>query len=84
MITLPQLKLRIIETSDKQIVEGLRMTLSTKLVLYSNKWHSIISLVDISKHVYVDEIGEKDYSKIETFTPIFRHWNKSIPCYRHV
>ena len=63
MITPPQLKLRIIETSNQQVVEGLRMTLSAKLVLYSSKWHSIISLVDISKHMYIDEMVKGPFKK---------------------
>ena len=64
IITPPQLKLRIIETSNnQQVVEGLRMTLSTKLVLYSSKWHSIISLVDISRHMYIDEMVKGPFKK---------------------
>ena len=63
IITPPQLKLRIIETSNQQVVEGLRMTLSAKLVLYSSKWHSIISLVDISKHMYIDEMVKGPFKK---------------------
>ncbi|HKU83416.1 MAG TPA: SRPBCC family protein [Candidatus Nitrosocosmicus sp.] len=63
IITPPQLKLRIIETSNQQVVEGLRMTLSAKLVLYSSKWHSIISLVDISKHRYIDEMVKGPFKK---------------------
>ena len=63
IITPPQLKLRIIETSNQQVVEGLRMTLSAKLVLYSSKWHSIVSLVDISKHMYIDEMVKGPFKK---------------------
>jgi ligand-binding SRPBCC domain-containing protein len=63
IITPPQLKLRIIETSNQQVVEGLRMTLSAKLVLYNSKWHSIISLVDISKHMYIDEMVKGPFKK---------------------
>jgi ligand-binding SRPBCC domain-containing protein len=64
IITPPQLKLRIIETSNnQQVVEGLRMTLSTKLVLFSSKWHSIISLVDISRHMYIDEMVKGPFKK---------------------
>ena len=63
IITPPQLKLRIIETSNQQVVEGLRMTLSTKLVLYSSKWHSIISLVDIFRHMYIDEMVKGPFKK---------------------
>jgi len=63
IITPPQLKLRIIETSNQQVVDGLRMTLSAKLVLYSSKWHSIISLVDISKHMYIDEMVKGPFKK---------------------
>jgi len=63
IITPPQLKLRIIETSNQQVVEGLRMTLSAKLVLYSSKLHSIISLVDISKHMYIDEMVKGPFKK---------------------
>ena len=84
IITPPQLKLRIIETSNnQQVVEGLRMTLSAKLVLYTSKWHSITSLADISKHMFIDEKGKRTIQKMETCTPIFRHRKKSIACYRY-
>ncbi len=63
IVTPPNLKLKIIESSDKQIVEGLRMTVSGRLVLYNAKWNSKISLVDISKHVYVDEMVKGPFKK---------------------
>lgn len=63
IITPPNLKLKIITTSDKQIVEGLRMTISARLALYNSKWHSIISLVDISKYEYIDEMVKGPFKK---------------------
>lgn len=36
IVTPPNLKLKIIETSDRQIVEGLRMTVSGRLALYNS------------------------------------------------
>ncbi len=63
IVTPPNLKLNIIETSNKQIVEGLRMTISGRLVLYNSKWNSIISLVDISKHMYIDEMVKGPFKK---------------------
>jgi ligand-binding SRPBCC domain-containing protein len=63
IITPPNMKLKIIETSNKQIVEGLRMTISGRLVLYNSKWNSIISLVDISKHMYIDEMVKGPFKK---------------------
>jgi ligand-binding SRPBCC domain-containing protein len=63
MVTPPQLKLKIIDTSNKQIVEGLRMTLSARLVLYNCKWHSIIPLVDVPKHMYIDEMIKGPFKK---------------------
>jgi len=63
IITPPDLKLQIIETSNKQIVEGLRMTISGRLVLYNSKWNSTISLVDITKHMYIDEMVHGPFKK---------------------
>ncbi|CAN5687419.1 hypothetical protein BH23THE1_BH23THE1_20230 [soil metagenome] len=63
IVTPPKLKLKIIESSDKQIVEGLRMTVSGRLVLYNSKWNSKISLVDISKHMYIDEMVKGPFKK---------------------
>jgi ligand-binding SRPBCC domain-containing protein len=63
IVTPPNLKLKIIETSNKQIVEGLRMTISGRLVLYDSKWNSRISLVDISKHMYIDEMVKGPFKK---------------------
>ncbi len=63
IVTPPNLNLKIIETSDKQIVNGLRMTISGRLFLYNSKWNSIISLVDISKHMYIDEMVKGPFKK---------------------
>ena len=63
IVTPPNLNLKIIETSDKQIVKGLRMTISGRLFLYNSKWNSIISLVDISKHMYIDEMVKGPFKK---------------------
>ena len=63
IVTPPNLNLKIIETSDKQIVKGLRMTISARLFLYNSKWNSIISLVDISKHMYIDEMVKGPFKK---------------------
>lgn len=63
IVTPPNLKLKIIETSDIQIVEGLKMTVSAKLVLYNSKWHSKISLVDKSKYEYIDEMVKGPFKK---------------------
>jgi ligand-binding SRPBCC domain-containing protein len=63
IVTPPNLKLKIIETSNKQIVEGLRMTISARLALYNSKWHSKISLVNISKHEYIDEMVKGPFKK---------------------
>ncbi len=63
IVTPPKLKLKIIETSDKRIVEGLRMTISGRLVLYNSKWISKISLVDIPKHMYIDEMVKGPFKK---------------------
>ncbi|MDN5847301.1 MAG: SRPBCC family protein [Candidatus Nitrosocosmicus sp.] len=63
IVTPPNLKLKIIESSDKLIVEGLRMTVSGRLVLYNSKWNSKISMVDTSKHVYVDEMVKGPFKK---------------------
>lgn len=63
IVTPPKLKLKIIESSDKQIVEGLRMTVSGRLVLYNSKWNSKISLVDISKHMFIDEMVKGPFKK---------------------
>jgi ligand-binding SRPBCC domain-containing protein len=63
IVTPPKLKLKIIESSDKQIVEGLRITVSGRLVLYNSKWNSKISLVDISKHMYIDEMVKGPFKK---------------------
>ena len=63
IVTPPNLNLKVIETSDKQIVKGLRMTISGRLFLYNSKWNSIISLVDISKHMYIDEMVKGPFKK---------------------
>ncbi len=63
IVTPPNLKLKIIETSDRQIVEGLRMTVSGRLALYNSKWYSKISLVDKSKHKYIDEMVKGPFKK---------------------
>ena len=63
IVTPPNLNLKIIETSDKQIIKGLRMTISGRLFLYNSKWNSIISLVDISKHMYIDEMVKGPFKK---------------------
>ncbi|WP_458720535.1 SRPBCC family protein [Candidatus Nitrosocosmicus sp. R] len=63
IITPPNLNLKIIETSDKQIIKGLRMTISGRLFLYNSKWNSIISLVDISRHMYIDEMVKGPFKK---------------------
>jgi ligand-binding SRPBCC domain-containing protein len=63
IVTPPNLKLKIIETSNNHIVEGLRMTVSGRLVLYNSKWNSKISLVDVSKHVYIDEMVKGPFKK---------------------
>lgn len=59
----PNLKLKITESSDKQIVEDLRMTVSGRIVLYNSKWNSKISLVDPSKLVYVGEMVKEPFKK---------------------
>ncbi len=63
IVTPPNLKLKIIETSDKQIVEGLQMTISGRLALYNSKWHSKISMVDVSKYEYIDEMVKGPFKK---------------------
>jgi ligand-binding SRPBCC domain-containing protein len=63
IVTPPNLKLKIIETSNNHIVEGLRMTVSGRLVLYNSKWNSKISLVDVSKYVYIDEMVKGPFKK---------------------
>ena len=63
IVTPPNLKLRIIETSDRQIVESLRMTVSGRLALYNGKWYSKISLVDKSKYKYIDEMVKGSFKK---------------------
>jgi len=63
IVTPPNLNLKVIETSDKQIVKGLRMTISGRLFLYNSKWNSIISLVDISRHMYIDEMVKGPFKK---------------------
>ena len=63
IVTPPNLNLKIIETSDKQIIKGLRMTISGRLFLYNSKWNSIISLVDISRHMYIDEMVKGPFKK---------------------
>ena len=63
IVTPPNLKLKIIETSDREIVEGLRMTVSGRLALYNSKWYSKISLVDKSKHKYIDEMVKGPFKK---------------------
>jgi ligand-binding SRPBCC domain-containing protein len=39
------------------------MTISGRLVLYNSKWISKISLVDISKHMYIDEMVKGPFKK---------------------
>jgi ligand-binding SRPBCC domain-containing protein len=63
IVTPPNLKLKIIETSDRQIVEGLRITVSGRLALYNSKWYSKISLVDKSKYTYIDEMVKGPFKK---------------------
>ena len=63
IVTPPNLKLKIIETSDRQIVEGFRMTVSGRLALYNSKWYSKISLVDKSRHKYIDEMVKGPFKK---------------------
>ena len=63
IVTPPNLKLKIMETSDREIVEGLRMTVSGRLALYNSKWYSKISLVDKSKHKYIDEMVKGPFKK---------------------
>ena len=63
IVTPPNLKLKIIETSDKQIVEGLQMTISGRLALYNSKWYSKISMVDVSKYEYIDEMVKGPFKK---------------------
>jgi ligand-binding SRPBCC domain-containing protein len=63
IVTPPNLKLKIIETSDRQIVEGLRITVSGRLALYNSKWYSKISLVDKSKYKYIDEMVKGPFKK---------------------
>ena len=63
IVTPPNLKLKIIETSNNQIVEGLITTISGRLVLYNSKWNSKISLVDTSKHMYIDEMVKGPFKK---------------------
>ena len=63
IVTPPNLKLKIIESSNNQIVEGLITTISGRLVLYNSKWNSKISLVDTSKHMYIDEMVKGPFKK---------------------
>ena len=49
------------------------MTISGRLVLYNSKWNSKISLVDISKLVYIDEMVKgpcKKWKPIHLFSEI--------------
>ncbi len=39
------------------------MTISGRLVLYNSKWNSTISLVDITKHMYIDEMLHGPFKK---------------------
>lgn len=63
IVTPPNLKLKIIETSDEQIVKGLQMTISGRLALYNSKWYSKISMVDVSKYEYIDEMVKGPFKK---------------------
>lgn len=49
------------------------MAISGRLVLYNSKWNSKISLVDISKRVYIDEMVKgpcKKWKHIHLFSEI--------------